>query len=131
MNQAFDPARGLIVVRAELHGPSAEVGLNLALDTGASQTMVNVLPLTLAGYLLEAATEDVEITTGSGVAALASTVSSAWTLCGTDLHPCPDEEGIGSGKGRALSQWRRCGHGLSVHGRRPCVPGAVGCTIGI
>ena len=68
MNHAFDPARGLIVVRAELHGPSAEIGLNLALDTGASQTMVNVLPLTLAGYLLEAATEHVEVTTGSGVA---------------------------------------------------------------
>lgn len=68
MNHAFDPARGLIVVRAELHGPSAEVGLNLALDTGASQTMINVLPLTLAGYLPGAATEHVEITTGSGVA---------------------------------------------------------------
>lgn len=68
MNHAFDPARGLIVVRAELHGPSAEVGLNLALDTGASQTMVNVLPLTLAGCLPGAATEHVEITTGSGVA---------------------------------------------------------------
>ena len=68
MSHAFDPARGLIVVRAVLHGPSAEVGLNLALDTGASQTMVNVLPLTLAGYVLAAETEHVEITTGSGVA---------------------------------------------------------------
>ena len=68
MNHVFDPARGLIVVRAELHGPSAEVGLSLALDTGASHTMVNVLPLTLAGYLLDTATEHVEITTGSGVA---------------------------------------------------------------
>lgn len=68
MNHAFDPARGLIVVRAELHGPSAEVGLSLAMDTDASQTMINVLPLTLAGYLPGAATEHVEITTGSGVA---------------------------------------------------------------
>ena len=68
MNHAFDPARGLIVVRAGLHGPSAEVGLNLAMDTDASQTMINVLPLTLAGYLPGAATEHVEITTGSGVA---------------------------------------------------------------
>ena len=68
MNHAFDPARGLIVVRAELHGPSADIGLNLALDTGASQAMVNVIPLTLAGYLPGGATEHVEITTGSGVA---------------------------------------------------------------
>ena len=36
MNHAFDPTRGLIVVRAELHGLSAQVGLNLALDTGES-----------------------------------------------------------------------------------------------
>ena len=67
MNHAFDPARGLVVVRAEVHGPSADIGLSLALDTGASHTMVNVLPLTLAGYLPGAATEHVEITTGSGV----------------------------------------------------------------
>lgn len=67
MSQAFDSTRALIVVRARLQGPTTEVGLNLALDTGASQTMVNVLPLTLAGYLLEAATEHAEITTGSGV----------------------------------------------------------------
>ena len=67
MNHPFDPARGLIVVGAELYGPTAEVGLKLALDTGASQTTINVLPLSLAGYLLDAATEHVEITTGSGV----------------------------------------------------------------
>ena len=68
MSHPFDPARGLIVVRTELHGPLADVGLNLALDTGASQTMINVIPLTLAGYLPGGAEEHVEITTGSGVA---------------------------------------------------------------
>ena len=67
MNHAFDSAQGLIVVGAELRGPSADVGLKLALDTGASQTTINMLPLTVAGYLLDAATEHVEITTGSGV----------------------------------------------------------------
>ena len=68
MNHTFDPTRGLIVVRAKLHGPSAVAGLNLALDTGASQTMFNVIPLTLAGYFPGAATGHVELTTGSGVA---------------------------------------------------------------
>ena len=67
MNHSFDPAQRLVIVGAELRGPSADVALKLALDTGASQTMVNVLPLTVAGYLLDAATEYVEITTGSGV----------------------------------------------------------------
>ena len=68
MNHAFDPAQGLVVVRAELHGPSAVIGLNLALDTGASHTMINVIPLTLAGYSPGEATDKVELTTGSGVA---------------------------------------------------------------
>lgn len=67
MNHSFDPARRLVIVGAELRGPSADVALKLALDTGASQTMVNVIPLTVAGYLLDAATQYVEITTGSGV----------------------------------------------------------------
>ena len=67
MNHAFDPARSLIVVRAGLHGPLADVGLNLALDTRASRTMINVIPLTLAGYLPGRVEEHVEFTTGSGV----------------------------------------------------------------
>ena len=68
MNHTFDLSRGLIIARAELQGPAAEMGLSLALDTGASQTMINMLPLPLAGYLPAAATKHVEITTGSGVA---------------------------------------------------------------
>lgn len=68
MSDTFDSTRGFIVVRAEVLGPSSAVGLNLALDTGASLTTINVLTLTMAGYLLGAATEHVEFTTGSGVA---------------------------------------------------------------
>jgi hypothetical protein len=39
VNFAFDPQRGLIVVRAELWGPSGSGVLQLALDTGATSTL--------------------------------------------------------------------------------------------
>ena len=42
MNFVFDPSRGLSVVRAELWGPSGSAVLQLALDTGATTTLVNV-----------------------------------------------------------------------------------------
>ena len=89
MNHPFDPARGLIVVRAVLHGPSAAVGLNLALDTGAGQTTVNVLPLSLAGYPLAAATDHVEITTGSGVAYAARVLVSHISALGQERRAFP------------------------------------------
>ena len=41
----FDARRGLIIVRAELFGPSGSIVLRLALDTGATVTMVNIGPL--------------------------------------------------------------------------------------
>jgi len=47
---AFNPHHGLIVVGAELHGPSGSIVLRLALDTGASTTMISVAPLVTAGY---------------------------------------------------------------------------------
>ena len=50
MNFAFDPDRGLIVVRAELWGPSGSGVLQLALDTGATSTLINVGMLVAIGY---------------------------------------------------------------------------------
>jgi len=46
----FDPSRGLIVVRAELAGPRGSGILQLALDTGATTTVVNVEVLAALGY---------------------------------------------------------------------------------
>lgn len=39
--------RGLVIVRAEMFGPSGSIVLRLALDTGA---MVNIEPLATVGY---------------------------------------------------------------------------------
>jgi hypothetical protein len=42
MSVPLDPQRGLVIVRAELWGPSGSAVLRLALDTGATSTVVNV-----------------------------------------------------------------------------------------
>jgi predicted aspartyl protease len=67
VNFVFDPARGLIVVRAELWGPSGSAVLQLALDTGATSTLVNVGMLVAIGYDPALNTDRVQVTTGSGV----------------------------------------------------------------
>jgi predicted aspartyl protease len=64
---SFDPQRGLIVVRAELTGPSGSGVLQLALDTGATTTLINVAMLVAIGYDPALSKDRVQVTTGSGV----------------------------------------------------------------
>jgi predicted aspartyl protease len=63
----FNAKRGLIIIRAELFGPSGSIVLRLTLDTGATGTMVNVGLLTAIGYDPSLTPDRVEVTTGSGV----------------------------------------------------------------
>ena len=67
MNLSFDPRQGLIVVRAELWGPTGSAILQLALDTGATGTLVNVGMLVAVGYDPALAPDRFQVTTGSGV----------------------------------------------------------------
>ena len=67
MTLVFDPKRGLIVVPVELWGPSGSGVLQLALDTGATSTLVNVGMLVAIGYDPALTAERVQVTTGSGV----------------------------------------------------------------
>jgi hypothetical protein len=67
VSYSFDPRRGLVVVQAEVFGPSGSIVLRLALDTGATGTMINVAPLTTIGYDPSLAPDRVQVTTGSGV----------------------------------------------------------------
>lgn len=67
MNFPFDPRRGLIVVQVELFGPAGSGILQLALDTGATSTIVNVAMLVAVGYDPGLAAGRVQVTTGSGV----------------------------------------------------------------
>ena len=67
MNFSFNPAFGLVIVQAKLLGPSGMVTLNLALDTGASRTLLNEDLLISVGYDLADAVGHSNMTTGSQV----------------------------------------------------------------
>ncbi len=68
MSFPFNAQHGLIVIEAELEGPTGSIVLRLALDTGATDTLLNAAALVTAGYDLALAPSRVQVTTGSGVA---------------------------------------------------------------
>jgi hypothetical protein len=63
----FNPNGRLILVEARVWGPSGDLLVNLALDTGAHGTLIDPAILTNIGYDPAMAPEQVQITTGSGV----------------------------------------------------------------
>ncbi len=67
MNYSFNGRSGLIIVSARLLGPSGSAILRLALDTGATSTLINTGLLVAMGYDPASALERIQITTGSGV----------------------------------------------------------------
>ena len=67
MSFPFEPQEGLIIVRTELWGPTGSVVLRLALDTGATATLVNVGMLVAIGCDPALLPDRVQVTTGSGV----------------------------------------------------------------
>lgn len=54
-------------MQTELVGPTGSIVLRLALDTGATSTMVNVAPLVAIGHDPALSADRVQVTTGSGV----------------------------------------------------------------
>lgn len=67
MTFSFDPLKGLVIVRAELEGPSGTAILRLALDTGATGTLINAGMLVSVGYDPALAQNRVQVMTGGGV----------------------------------------------------------------
>ena len=67
MSFPFNPTQGLILIQAELEGPSGSAILRLALDTGATATLVNIGMLVSIGYDPALSPDRVQVTTGSGV----------------------------------------------------------------
>jgi predicted aspartyl protease len=63
----FNSHQGLILVKAELWGPAGNAAVMLAVDTGATGTLVSQTRLIQLGYDPVAAPTRVQITTGSGV----------------------------------------------------------------
>jgi len=67
MSFSFDAQQGLIIVPVELWGSAGSAVLRLALDTGATGTMVNVGLLVAVGYDPALEPHRFQVTTGSGV----------------------------------------------------------------
>jgi hypothetical protein len=67
MDVPFDPQRGLIVIPTRLWGPSADVVARLALDTGATTTLINWDLVVFIGHDPAGIGPRVQVTTGSGV----------------------------------------------------------------
>ena len=67
MKEPFDAQRGLVIVPVEISGPAGSAQLRLALDTGATTTLIRSVHLEALGYDPALARERVQMTTGSGV----------------------------------------------------------------
>lgn len=63
----FDPRAGLVVVRAILSGPAGEAIAHLAIDTGATETMISNAALVSLGYDPALSIERRQVTTASTV----------------------------------------------------------------
>lgn len=67
MSTYFNPQEHLIAVTVRLFGPTGDFYARLALDTGASSTVIRNAILTAIGYDLTTLPNTVQFTTGSGV----------------------------------------------------------------
>ncbi|MDZ4860493.1 MAG: retropepsin-like aspartic protease [Candidatus Hydrogenedentes bacterium] len=67
MSTPFDPRRGLVVVSAEVVWPYGSAVVSMALDTGATGSMLNAALLVALGYDPALVPDRVQVTTGSGV----------------------------------------------------------------
>ncbi len=66
MRHPFDPASGLVVVRARLFGPTGDAVVDLALDSGATTSLINWPTALALGYDPGTSLRRIEITTASG-----------------------------------------------------------------
>jgi len=117
MSFPFDPQQGLIIVWTEVAGPSGNAILRLALDTGATSTLVNVGMLVSIGYDPALSPERLQVTTGSGVEFVPRITVSRITALGHECagfpvlcHTLPPSAGVDGLLG--LDFFR--GHALTV-----------------
>jgi len=67
MSFSFDPNERAVIVQVRIWGPQGHTVIRLALDTGATETLVNWEIAVLLGYDPSASPSRKRITTGSGV----------------------------------------------------------------
>ena len=104
MRYPFDSKAGIILVKTKVYGPGGDAIVNLALDTGATWTLVSWETAVLVGYDPASIQQRTAITTGSGidycpklnllkVEALGKSVNGLEVLCHT-LPPTSRVDGL-------------------------------------
>ncbi len=104
MKFSFKPDYGLIYVRVGISRGDREAILNLALDIGASATIISSKKLLEVGYDLDKPEDEIYITTGSGLifvpkltieklTALGKT-KEKFTVIAHDLPPTASVDGV-------------------------------------
>jgi predicted aspartyl protease len=101
MSVPFTATEGLIVIPAELFGPAGSAVLRLALDTGATSTVINVAMLVAIGCDPALMRDRVQVTTGSGVEFAARITLDKLTALGRECpgfavlaHTLPPSAGV-------------------------------------
>lgn len=70
MSEHFDARDGAVIIGVELWGPVNRVALHLAVDTGATNTLISAVRLTYVGYDVGRCADSVWVTTGSGLTSM-------------------------------------------------------------
>lgn len=104
MKFEFKPDYGLIDIRVLIARREREVILNLALDTGATGTIISVKKLIEVGYNLDVPEDEIYITTGSGLISVPKITIEKLTALGEtkenlsviahDLPPTASVDGV-------------------------------------
>lgn len=104
MKFSFAPEYGLVYVRVKIVCGERDMILNLALDTGASATMISAKRLAEVGYDLDKPEDEIYITMGNGLIfvpkitieklmALGETKAN-FTVIAHDLPPTASVDGV-------------------------------------
>jgi len=101
MTYAFNPHQGLVIVRAEIAGSTGSSVLRLALDTGATSTMINAAMLIAIGHDPALYEDRIQVTTGSSVEYVPRVTLKNITALGRDRagfpvlsHTLPTSAGV-------------------------------------
>jgi len=92
MTVSFDPEAGLVVIPTRLTGPTGDVLVRLALDTGATVSMINWDIIVMLGYDPASEQERVQMTVNK-IEALSIQRESFPILCHT-LPPSATVDGV-------------------------------------
>ena len=87
MSLSFNPQKGLIIIPTRLWGPQGDSVVRLALDTGATGSMINWDILVLLGYDPAAVQSRIQMTTGSSVEFVPVLSVTILRFYATPCHP--------------------------------------------